>query len=139
MKLSDKVKTALDETRILVLGAQILLGFQFRGVFSEGYDRLPAYSRELDGLALGFMICAVGLLIAPGLYHRIVEAGRDSGELHRFITIIADLALLPFALALGIDVFLTAALVFNDAGGIVAGSAATLLALGLWYGFPRLR
>ena len=29
-------KTALDETRILILGVQILLGFQLRGVFSDG-------------------------------------------------------------------------------------------------------
>jgi hypothetical protein len=41
MELSKKVKVALDETRMLILGAQILLGFQFRGVFGDGYDRLP--------------------------------------------------------------------------------------------------
>jgi Family of unknown function (DUF6328) len=69
MKLPDKAKTALDETRILVLGAQILLGFQFRGVFSEGYDQLPAHSRYLNGLALALMVGAVGLLISPGHYH----------------------------------------------------------------------
>jgi hypothetical protein len=33
MKLAQKIKIALDETRMLVLGVQILLGFQFRGVF----------------------------------------------------------------------------------------------------------
>ena len=41
------------------------------------------YSRYLAGVAFGFMVCAVGLLIAPGPYHRIVEASEDSGELHR--------------------------------------------------------
>jgi hypothetical protein len=139
MTLSEKVKTALDETRILILGAQILLGFQLRGVFSEGYDLLSPISRYLDELALGFMVCTVGLLIAPGPYHRIVEAGRDTGQFHRFVTIIANLALLPFALALGIDLFITADRVFNAAGAIAAGIATTLLALMLWYGFPRLR
>jgi hypothetical protein len=38
MKLSEKVKIALEETRILILGAQILLGFGFRGAFSERFD-----------------------------------------------------------------------------------------------------
>jgi hypothetical protein len=33
MKLQAKIKTALDETRLLILGAQILLGFQLNGVF----------------------------------------------------------------------------------------------------------
>ena len=83
MELSKKVKVALDETRMLILGAQILLGFQFRGVFSDGYDQLPADSRYLSGVALGLMICVVGLLITPGPYHRMVGAGTDSGRFHR--------------------------------------------------------
>ena len=100
MELSKKVKIALDETRMLILGAQILLGFQFRGAFSDGFDQLPTNARYLDGLALGLMVCVVGLLIAPGPYHRIVEGGADSGHFHRVVTVIAELALLPFALAL---------------------------------------
>ena len=61
MELSKKVKIALDETRILILGAQILLGFQFRGVFSDGYEQLPSQARYLDGVALGLMVCVVGI------------------------------------------------------------------------------
>jgi len=67
MELSKKVKVALDETRMLILGVQILLVFQFRGVFGDGYDQLPADSRYLSGVALGLMICVVGLLITPVL------------------------------------------------------------------------
>jgi hypothetical protein len=35
MDIVEKIKIALDETRILILAAQILLGFQFRGVFRD--------------------------------------------------------------------------------------------------------
>jgi hypothetical protein len=35
MKIAQKLKIALDETRMLVLGAQILIGVQFRGVFQD--------------------------------------------------------------------------------------------------------
>jgi hypothetical protein len=139
MELSKKVKIALDETRILILGAQILLGFQFRGVFSDGYEQLPTHARYLDGVALGLMVCVVGLLITPGPYHRIVEDGEDSGNFHRLVTVIADLALLPFALALGLDLFITAGRVFGEVTGAVAGTAATAVAVAFWYGFPRLR
>jgi hypothetical protein len=118
MELSRKVKVALDETRMLILGAQILLGFQFRGVFGDGYDLLPQDSRHLSGVAMGLMICVVGLLITPGPYHRMVEAGTDSGRFHRLVTIVVELALLPFALALGLDHFIT-----------VEGSLARRLAL----------
>ena len=140
MKLSDKVKVALDESRILILGAQILLGFGFRGVFSERFDELPEYARCADGVGLGLLVCAIGLLIAPGPYHRIVEAGEDSGRLHRFTTVIADLALAPFALALGVGLFVGAEGIFDDiAVSIAAGAAGAGPALALWYGLPQLR
>ena len=103
------------------------------------YEQLPSHARYLDGLALGLMICVVALLITPGPYHRIVEGGEDSGNIHRLVTVIADLALLPFALALGLDLFITAGRVFGELAGAVAGTAATALAVAFWYGFPGLR
>src|SRR2546423_2337412 len=124
---------------MLILGAQILLGFQFRGVFSDGYGQLPTHARYLDGLALGLMVCVVGLLITPGPYHRIVEGGEDSGNFHRLVTVLADLALLPFALALGLGLFITAGRVFGEVAGAAAGTAATAVAGGVWDGFPPLR
>jgi hypothetical protein len=140
MKLSEKVKIALEETRILILGAQMLLGFGFRGAFSERFDELPEYARYADGVGLGLLVCAVGLLIAPGPYHRIVEAGQDSGRLHRFVTVIADMALLPFALALGIGLFVGAEGIFDDSAvSIAAGAIGAGVALALWYGLPQLR
>jgi hypothetical protein len=48
MALEDKVKTALDETRLLILGSQILFGFQFNGMFHDGFDARSAWSRGLD-------------------------------------------------------------------------------------------
>jgi hypothetical protein len=72
MEVAQKVKLALDETRMLILGAQMLLGFQLRGVFSDGYDQLPTPARYLDAVALGLMVSVVGLLIVPGPYRRVV-------------------------------------------------------------------
>jgi hypothetical protein len=71
MALAGKVKTALDETRTLILGAQILLGFQFQAAFQEQFDTLPSTSRQLNALALALMLLTIGLLVAPSAYHRI--------------------------------------------------------------------
>jgi uncharacterized protein DUF6328 len=140
MNLPEKVKTALEETRILILGAQILLGFGFRGVFAERFDALPLYARYADAVGLALLVCTVGLLIAPGPYHRLVEEGRDSGRLHRFATIVAEAALLPFGLALGIGLFVGVQGIFQDgAVSLAAGAAGGGLALVLWYGLPQLR
>jgi uncharacterized protein DUF6328 len=137
MQLSKKIKTALDETRMLILGAQILLGFELRAAFGEGFDKLPAHARHLEALALMLMVTAVALMITPGTYHRIVEGGRDSGAFHKVTSVIADLSLLPFALALGIDVFVSIEHIFGSAVGRAAGIGAALAAPTLWYGVPR--
>ena len=137
MELSKKVKTALDETRMLILGAQILLGFEFRAAFSDGFDQIPSYARHLEALALMLMVTSVALMITPGPYHRIVEGGRDSGAFHNVTAIIANLSLLPFALALGIDVFVSIERICGSTGALVAGIGAAAVALALWYGMPR--
>jgi hypothetical protein len=38
---AQKLKLALDETRMLILGAQVLLGFQLRGALEQLFEALP--------------------------------------------------------------------------------------------------
>jgi hypothetical protein len=70
--LAGKVKTALDETRTLILGAQILLGFQCQSAFQERFDSLGSANRNMSAMALLLMLLAVGLLITPS--HFIVSS-----------------------------------------------------------------
>ena len=139
MKLTEKVKTALDEIRILIMGAQILLGFQLRGIFADAFDELPSLDQFLFAVALGLLVIVIGLLIMPGPYHRMVERGSDSGRLHDLVSLVADLALFPFALALGLGIFIAGERMFGAVIGAVAGGGWTGIALGLWYGIPRWR
>ncbi len=74
-----------------------------------------------------------------GIAAEAAEGGEDSGNFHRLVTVIADLALLPFAFALGLDLFITAGRVFGEVAGAAAGIAAAAVAAAFWYGFPRLR
>ena len=53
MELTKKVKTALDETRMLIMGAQILVGFGFQGVFADAFNQLPTHARFVNAVALG--------------------------------------------------------------------------------------
>lgn len=139
MALSNKLKTALNETRMLMLGAQILLGFGMRSVFADGFDQLPRHARALDGAALGLMVIVVALLITPGPFHRIAEGGADSGAFHELVTEATDLALLPLALAIGVDVFLAVERIWSPAGAVLSGGGTAALALAAWYGFPAAR
>jgi hypothetical protein len=136
MEPTKKIKLALDETRMLILGAQILLGFQFRAAFSDRYEELPTALHYLDATAIVPMICVVALLVTPGPYHRIVQNGEDSRSFHRLLTTIADLALVPFAIALGLQVVVTFGHLFGEVAGAVAGVAAGFVAIAFWYGIP---
>jgi hypothetical protein len=131
------VKTALDETRTLILGAQILFGFQFRATFQEGFATLPRGAQALSGVALGLMLLAVGLLIAPSAQHRIAERGESTGRIRRLAGQLAELALLPFAAALGLDLSLVVGRMAGTSAGAVVGLGFAALALLGWFGVGR--
>ena len=138
-KLKDKIKVTLDEGRMLILGAQVLLGFQFRSVLEKGFENLPRHAQYIKLGGLGLMLLAVTLLMWPGAYHQIVEDGEDTHALHRFATAVMGVALLPFALGLGADFFVATEHLIGRIEGIVAGVLATLVALFFWYGLEAMR
>ena len=137
-RLKDKIKNALDESRMLILGAQILLGFQYRAALEKQFEFLPSSSQYLQLVALVILLGAIALIMAPGAYHRIVYQGEDHPDLHEFTTTVMDIALLPFIAALGIDLYV---MLGRFVGGWpAAGLAAsvTVLAVLLWYGIELL-
>jgi Family of unknown function (DUF6328) len=138
-QLKDKIKTALDESRMLILGAQVLLGFQYRSVFESGFDKLPLSSQYLKLCGLCLMLIAVGLIMSPGAFHRIVEEGEDKEDVHRFTSNVMGVALMPFALGFSIDLYVATAKLFGRAAGILSGVATCLLALFFWYGLEAIR
>ncbi|MCA1617947.1 MAG: DUF6328 family protein [Acidobacteria bacterium] len=132
-KIKDKVGYALDEARMLVLGAQVLIGFQFRSVFEPGFESLSLPSQLLKLVGLALMLVALGLIISPSAYHRLVEGGEDTEEQHRYTSNLMTWALLPFALGLGVDLFVAVQKVFGWKAGAAAGLLGWLLASSFWY------
>src|SRR5207249_8282778 len=102
-KLKDRIENALDENRMLVLVVQVLIGFQFKGVYESGFDRLPLFSHRLKLISFALFFITLALLLMTATYHRIVERGQDTHSLHGFITGMMEWALLPFALGIGTD------------------------------------
>jgi hypothetical protein len=139
LALSNKVKTGLDETRTLILGAQILLGFQFNGAFEVRFDSLPPLAKVLDAIALGMMLASVGLLIAPSAFHRIADHGESTGRMQALTGRCAEAALLPFSIALGLDLAIALGRTFGGvAAGLVGGAGFAVIALVAWYGLGEL-
>ena len=132
--LKDKIKFALDESRMLVLGTEIFLGFQFRSTFEPAFERLPKSSQALKLTGLLILLAAIALIMAPGSYHRIVRGGSDAEDVHQFATTVMDIALIPFALAVALDLYISVGRIAGVAAGAGAAATAGLIALFFWYG-----
>src|SRR5712672_3205777 len=101
-RIDAKLKTALDETRLLILGVQILLGFQFQSVFQDRFDQLVTRAKALNLGALGLIVLSIAILIAPSMQHRIVEAGQSSARLILMTNRLAGAALVPLTAGLAL-------------------------------------
>jgi hypothetical protein len=134
MEAAQKLKLALDETRMLILGGQVLLGFQMRSGFQETFERLPVQTKIWDGVALMMMVAVVGLLIAPAAHHRAAEEGNATRRIMQIINLGMSGALLLFALALGINLFIGLERIAGFAAAFAAGIAGAAVALVFWFG-----
>src|SRR5205809_3141382 len=103
--LQERIKYSLDEARMLVLGAQVLVGASFQAVFQTQYEELTPLLKAVHTSGLCLLLVVLGLLLLTGPYHQIAQRGQDSESLRDAASRIMELALLPFALALGASLF----------------------------------
>jgi hypothetical protein len=138
VKLDRRIKAALDETRLLILGSQVLLGFLLESVFQNGFDTLSRTSQYLVCAALALMVLSIGCLVAPSMQHRIVEAGQSTLRLERTTSTFAAWSLLPFMISLGLGLFIVFERIFGIAVGVVVGAVSAILAGFFWFGLAWL-
>ena len=86
MDLQKKLKVALNDNRLLILGTQVLFGFQFNGIFQELFVELPYLSRVLEACGLTLLMISIAFLVAPSMHHRLVESGQDNARVLRLAT-----------------------------------------------------
>jgi hypothetical protein len=133
-KLDRKVKTALDETRLLILGIQVLLGFQFQAFFQTGFPQLSLASRTICAAGLALQTLSLGLLIVPSMEHRLVENGSSSRRLLRATAFYTTTGLVPFSVSLGLAFYVVFEQHFGSCAGIAAAAALTLASSFAWFG-----
>jgi hypothetical protein len=97
--LDSRLKTALDESRLLILGAQVLFGFQFQAVFQERFNEISSDSKLIHGVGLLLLLVTVGALIAPSMQHQITYRGESRRGALKAATALAGASVLPLWLA----------------------------------------
>jgi len=138
VKLDRKVKTALNETRLLILGAQVLLGFQFEAFFQDGFSELSATSQRLCLVGLMLVLLSVTVLVMPSMQHRLVEMGQSSERLVSATNLLTGIGLVPLGLSLALGIHVVVSRHFGTPAGVVAG-AGVGAACGLaWFGIGSI-
>ena len=137
-RLDRKAKTALNETRLLILGIQVLLGFQFQAFFQTGFAQLSSASKAYCAASLALQTLSLGLLIVPSMEHRLVEMGSSSKRLLRTASFYTSAGLVPFSLSLGLAGYVVIERHFDVAAGITCGAALTLVSAFAWFGLELL-
>jgi hypothetical protein len=133
-KLDSKLKIALDETRLLFLGGQVLLGFQFQAFFQDGFATLSALAKYLSLGGLVLMVVSMTLLIAPVMQHRLVERGDASHRLLRTTTRFAAASLGPLAMSLAVATYVVIGRHYGMTAGFTASLCMGIACAFFWFG-----
>ena len=135
--LHAKIEQMLTEARVVLPGAQALLGFQFIAVFTQPFRQISFTDKTIHFMALLAIASCVVLLLAPAAVHRLAFNGRDEESFHRLGSAIISLAMLPLAVGLACDVYVALRQILEQP---LFAATAGILAFGvliiLWYGVP---
>jgi len=139
-KLSNKIEHVLTECRVVLPGAQALMGFQFIAILTESFDRLPSLSKYVHLACIGLTALTIVLLMTPAAYHRLVERGEETEHFHRFASRVLVAALVPLALGLCGDVYVVVLKVTeSQLVSVVAALVTLAIFWELWFGLTLYR
>jgi len=138
MKLADALKTSLEELRMQMLGTQVLLGFQFQGVFKDNFKAVDAAGQIATATGMALLVVTLGLIMAVPCQHRLVEGGEDTLRIFRTSKRYAELALLPLAGGVGCSLFVALRATFGGTAATTAALASFGSAVGMWYILARV-
>ena len=136
--IETRLKDLLDETRLAMLGTQLLLGLQYRAAFADAFNDLPPSLVALNGLALLLIIAAAVFLLAVPALHHITERGHATNFIIAWGSLCLQAALLPLACTLGLDIAIGLGGAIGVPAAIASGMTFVLVALATWYGIPWL-
>lgn len=128
----------LSEVRTVVLGVQILIGFQYQGIFQDAFDEIPRSAKLTEPASLILLLIAFACMVAPASFHQMAERGNATIAQDRYTRLMVALALVPFAASIGLDVYMALCRHYPSTAAIGCGLAASLLAAFMWFGLENL-
>jgi uncharacterized protein DUF6328 len=141
MPLSEAVTHLLEECRMVLPGIQALFGFQLIVVFNASFhEKLSLTERWFHLTAIGLIIIAIAMVMAPAAYHRQRDPQTVSEDYIFIATRLLLYSMFPLMIALGLEFFLIAHVITNR---LVLSIGLALIVVSIfstfWFLLPRYR
>jgi uncharacterized protein DUF6328 len=138
-KTDRQLLELLNELRVALPGAQVLLGFLLTVPFATRFGRTSHFDRAVLFACMMFTTVGVLLLLAPSVYHRVRwnQGGKQDVVLVGHRLFLVGTACL--AVGLVCAVFLLGDVLFGLAAAIAAAVFITAVVLYTWYLLPVRR
>jgi hypothetical protein len=138
--LSTRVDQLLTEARVIIPGAQALLGFQFAVTLTRAFEQMPQGAKLAHVAALFCVALAVTLLMAPAALHRLSFGGEDAPEFVKIGSAFVIAAPVPLALGITLDTYVAARRALEaDVPALLVAAVTLLVLIGLRYVYPLMR
>jgi hypothetical protein len=135
--LETQIDQLLTEARLIIPGAQALLGFQLTVTLTRAFENLPFEAKLAHAAALCCIAFAVILLMAPASLHRLAFRGQDDPEFLHIGSMFVITAPIPLALGIALDTYVATGRALESANLAAALALAALIVLvGFWYAYP---
>ena len=129
----------LQEMRVALPGVQVLLAFLLTVPFQQRFATVGTFGHNLYIAALLFAAAAVGLLVGPTAYHRILFGRHDVDHVIKVGNRMAIAGLACLMLAIACAIALATSLVDRHAVAAAFGAGTLLFLAMLWFVLPLLR
>ncbi len=136
---NDDLGELLEETRILLPGAELLAAFLIPLPFTERFERLESHERTVFLFAFIATIVALACFLTPAAYHRIARPIRDKAAFKKFANRFIVVGLAPFSISLPLVAYLVTAVVTNTVVAMILSGFVSVLVLVLWWVIPYAR
>jgi hypothetical protein len=138
-RLDRELGELLQELRVALPGVQVLFAFLLTVPFSQGFDRLTGFQRDLYfGILLATALASI-LFIAPTAYHRLRWRDYDKERLLVTSTRLSIVGIAALALAVAGAVYLIGDVMFGVTTAAVAAAAIGAALVWFWFGLPLAR
>ena len=139
--LSEAVTHLLEECRMVLPGIQALFGFQLIVVFNPAFqEKLSIIERGLHLTAIGLIIVAIAMVMAPAAYHRQKDPQSASEAFIAVATRLLLYSMFPLMIALGLEFFLITRVITNHLTLTILLTALLWAIFStLWFLLPRHR